>query len=105
MNTIEIKTDKSGDELQALIWELEAFCEIKGLPQPVLKQCNVIGSADILPLSDEVKSEVKRLWALPSDYYSSPKVAAVKLIQQHYRSNGVECGIKKAKEIIELHCL
>jgi len=44
MNTIEIKTDKSGDELQVLIWEFEAFCEIKGLPQPVLKQCNVSSS-------------------------------------------------------------
>lgn len=73
--------------------------------QQKLQQCHVIGSADILPLKDEVKSEVKRLWALPPDYNSSPKVAAVKLVQQFYRDNGVECGIKKAKEVIEQHCL
>lgn len=38
MNTIEIKTDLSGEELQVLIWELEAFCEGKRLPKPVLRQ-------------------------------------------------------------------
>lgn len=69
------------------------------------EQAHVIGSADILPLKDEVKSEVKRLWALPPDYNSPPKVAAVKLVMQYYRDNGVECGIKKAKEVIEQHCL
>ena len=32
MNTIEIKTDLSGEELQVLIWEIEAFCEGRRLP-------------------------------------------------------------------------
>lgn len=43
MNTIEITTDLSGDELQVLIWELEAFCEGKRLPKPVLRQAGVSG--------------------------------------------------------------
>ena len=43
MNTIEIKTDLSGEELQVLIWELEAFCEGKRLPKPVLRQADVSG--------------------------------------------------------------
>lgn len=42
MNTIEIKTDLSGEELQVLIWELEAFCEGKRLPKPVLRQADVL---------------------------------------------------------------
>lgn len=75
------------------------------LEQAIAAKPLVIGSADILPISDEVKSEVKRLWALPSDYNNPPKVAAVKLVMQYYRDNGVECGIKKAKEVIEQHCL
>ena len=44
MNTIEIKTDLSGEELQVLIWDLEAFCEKNLLPKPVLQQCSVIRS-------------------------------------------------------------
>ena len=43
MNTIEIKTDFSGEELQLLMWELEAFCEGKRLPKPVLRQTDVSG--------------------------------------------------------------
>ncbi len=42
MKTIEIKTDFSGEELQVLIWELEALCEGKRLPKPVLRQTAVI---------------------------------------------------------------
>ena len=38
MNTIEIKTDLSGEKLQVLMWELEAFCEGKQLSKPVLRQ-------------------------------------------------------------------
>ena len=48
MNTIEIKTDLSGEELQVLIWELEAFCEKNRLPKPVLQQCNVSGRSEQL---------------------------------------------------------
>ena len=43
MNTIEIKTDLSGEELQVLIWEIEAFCEGRRLPKPVLRQTDVSG--------------------------------------------------------------
>ena len=43
MNTIEIKTDLSGEELQVLIWEIEAFCEVRRLPKPVLRQTYVSG--------------------------------------------------------------
>ena len=42
MNTIEIKTDLSGEKLQVLMWELEAFCEGKQLSKPVLRQHFVI---------------------------------------------------------------
>ena len=41
MNTIEIKTNLSGEELQVLMWELEAFCEGKQLSKPVLRQTAV----------------------------------------------------------------
>jgi hypothetical protein len=43
MNTIEIKTDLSGEKLQVLMWELEAFCEGKQLSKPVLRQADVSG--------------------------------------------------------------
>ena len=43
MNIIEIKTDLSVEELQVLMWDLEAFCEMKGLSQPVLLQADVSG--------------------------------------------------------------
>lgn len=44
MNTIEIKTNLSGEELQVLMWELEAFCEGKQLSKPVLRQTDFTGS-------------------------------------------------------------
>lgn len=44
MKTIEIKTNLSGEELQVLMWELEAFCEGKRLSKPVLRQADVSGS-------------------------------------------------------------
>ena len=43
MNTIEIKTDLSGEKLQVLMWELEAFCEGKRMSKPVLRQADVSG--------------------------------------------------------------
>lgn len=43
MNTIEIKTDLSGEKLQVLMWEIEAFCEGKQLSKPVLRQPLVSG--------------------------------------------------------------
>jgi len=43
MNTIEIKTDLSGEKLQVLMWEIEAFCEGKQLSKPVLRQADVSG--------------------------------------------------------------
>lgn len=46
MNTIEIKTDLSGEELQVLIWEIEAFCEGRRLPKPVLRQTDVSGECE-----------------------------------------------------------
>ena len=46
MNTIEIKTDLSGEELQVLMWELEAFCEGKQLSKPVLRQADVSGMCE-----------------------------------------------------------
>ncbi len=66
MNTIEIKTDLSGEELQVLIWELEAFCEGKRLPKPVLRQADVSGllcprckSSDILEADKENDNQCK----------------------------------------------
>lgn len=41
MKTIEIKTNLSGEELQVLMWELEAFCEGKRISKPVLRQADV----------------------------------------------------------------
>ena len=55
MKTIEIKTDLSGEELQVLIWELEAFCEGKRLPKPVLRQADVSGA---LPFDKVTRLEV-----------------------------------------------
>jgi|SRR5690606_9953216 len=43
MKTIEIKTNLSGEELQVLMWELEAFCEGKRISKPVLRQADVSG--------------------------------------------------------------
>ena len=67
MNTIEIKTDLSGEELLVLIWELKAFCEGKRLPKPVLRQTDVISS---LPINSQVikvaKAEAEVLY--PSRY-------------------------------------
>lgn len=100
-----IEIDLQPNMEQLLIDKINEYCQDWFGKKPVLKQYDVIGGADILPLADEVKSEVKRLWALPSDYNNPPKVAAVKLVMQYYRDNGVECGIKKAKEVIEQHCL
>lgn len=48
MNTIEIKTNLSGEKLQMLMWDLEAFCDLNGLPKPVLQQCNVSGQSEQL---------------------------------------------------------
>ena len=66
MNTIEIKTDLSGGELQVLIWEIEAFCEGKRLPKPVLRQTDVSGllcprckSSDILEADKENDNQCK----------------------------------------------
>ena len=57
MNTIEIKTDLSGEELQVLIWEIEAFCEGRRLPKPVLRQTDVSGELPISCVNDFEKPE------------------------------------------------
>lgn len=57
MNTIEIKTDLSGEELQVLIWEIEAFCEGRRLPKPVLRQPLVSGELPISCVNDFEKPE------------------------------------------------
>jgi len=54
MKTIEIKTNLSGEELQVLMWELEAFCEGKRISNPVLRQAVVSGS---LPSDDRIVAE------------------------------------------------
>lgn len=46
MKTIEIKTNLSGEELQVLMWELEAFCEGKRISKPVLRQADVSGNCE-----------------------------------------------------------
>ena len=57
MNTIEIKTDLSGEKLQVLMWELEAFCEGKQLSKPVLRQADVSGELPISCVNDFEKPE------------------------------------------------
>ena len=57
MNTIEIKTNLSGEELQVLMWELEAFCEGKQLSKPVLRQADVSGELPISCVNEFEKPE------------------------------------------------
>ena len=57
MNTIEIKTDLSGEKLQVLMWELEAFCEGKQLSKPVLRQADVSGELPISCVNEFEKPE------------------------------------------------
>jgi len=95
-----LRTYMYDEDVTIVMSAVEAYSSASNNGKPI-----TIGSADILLLTDEVKSEVKRLWQLPSDYNSSPKVAAVKLIMKIGKDTGVEIGIKRAKEVIEQHCL
>jgi hypothetical protein len=67
MNTIEIKTDLSGEELQVLIWELEAFCEGKRLPKPVLRQPHVSGSLPLFKCKCGYETSNSVAWCTHAD--------------------------------------
>lgn len=75
MNTIEIKTDLSGEELQVLIWELEAFCEGKRLPKPVLRQADFSSSLPTLEQSKKAMLRRKTKFVDNMDKFSSRKNA------------------------------